>query len=337
MQKYLRLVPLLAVLAFGAVWASWPHPATATPLGPPTWSGPNSSGIFQVIASYTDDSPVGITQHVLSASGGGIFVAPASVSPNAGEIVTISGTTVTVTDDADTIPQTKTITANFQCTSVTQVTFTLTSNTSSSSSIVLTCSYVNNYPTYPTYPGYPTYPVYPTNPGYPSYGVMSLGVSASPASLSCGSASTIAVSVRDGNGNPAPDGTAVSLSASMGTVSPTTGTTYGGSISGVFTLPSSNGPAVITASSGSASGQATVSVSCASTASVPPSTSAPPPVYAPPPVFGTAIYPPNTGDAGLASTSGSSTRLPAALAVALTVLAGGALVGARFYRRERAS
>jgi hypothetical protein len=333
MHRYLKFVPLLAVLAFGAVWASWPNTATATPVGPPTWTGPNSSGFFTVSATYMDEGG----QAVLTSTGGGSFVAPATVTPASDEVVTISGNTVTVSDDSDTIPQTKTITANFVCTSTgLTTTFVLTQGGSSSgNSITLLCNNVPNpgFPTFPTYPGYPTYP--PSyNPLAPIYSAAAtIGISASPSSLNCGSASTVAVTVRDASGNMAIDGTSVNLSASMGTISPTTGITSGGNINAVYTAPSSGGTAVITASSGSASGQATVTVSCASA----PSASIPsaPPVYVPP-AIGTAIFPPNTGDAGLASSSGSSSRLPAALAVALTVLAGGALLGGWSYRRERA-
>jgi adhesin/invasin len=336
MHRYLKFVPLLAILAFGAVWATWPQSAGATPFGPPTWTGPGTNGLFTITASYTDDTPVGSTTAVLSNFGGaGNFVAPATLSPQSDETISLSSTTVTVSEDSDTIPQTKTITVNFQClTAGATATFTIShGGITSGSSTVLNCgSFVGNFPTFPTYPGYPTYP--PTyNPTGPIYNVATtIGISASPSSLNCGSAATVAVTVRDASGNMVYDGTSVNLSASMGTISPTTGSTSGGIINAVYTAPSSGGTAVITASSGSASGQATVTISCAVGAAPP--ASVPPPVYAPP-AIGTAIYPPNTGDAGLADSHGS-TRLPAALAVALTVLAGGALLGGWSYRRERA-
>jgi hypothetical protein len=279
---------------------------------------------------------------VLNNIGGvGNFVAPGTVIPLADETISVTSSSVTVTEDSDTIPQTKTITVNFQCLTTGTATFTIShGGTTSSTSAVLTCSpyYNGNYPQYPPYyggyPGFnPLAPIYNNNI-VPSYGTASqIGVSASPAALSCGSASTVAVAVRDASGNPVPHGTAVTLSASMGTISPNTGNTAGGSVSGVFTSPTSGGSAVITASSGSASGQATVTVSCAG---IPSSSIPSAPVYSPPPL-GTAIYPPNTGDAGLASSHDGSSRLPAALAVALTVVAGGALLGGWSYRRERAN
>jgi hypothetical protein len=310
MHRYWKVLPLLAVLAIGAAFAAWPQSASAMPIGTPSWSGPSATGTYTITASYTDDTPAGSSSAVLSAIGGvGNFVTgTATVTPQADEVVSVSGSTVTVTEDSDTIPQTKTITATFQCVAVGTVTFTIAhGNSTSATSTVMTC---NNYG-YPGYPNYPTYPGYtngyyggygsfnPLAPIYnPSTGVATqIGVSASPASLSCGSASTVAITVRDASGNPVPDGTAVTLSASMGTIAPTTGNTSAGAISGVFTSPSSNGTAVITAASGTASGQATVTVACgvASIPSAPPSA----PVYAPP-ALGTAIYPPNTGDAGLA-------------------------------------
>jgi len=346
MHRYWKFLPLLAVLVFGAVFAAWPQSASATPVAAPTWTGPGSTGLFTVSAMYTDDTPAGSGSAVLTAIGGvGQFVSPATVSPQSDEVITVSGGTVTVSEDSDTIPQSKTITASFQCFAIGTVTFTLShGGTTSGTSTVMTCSTGSQYPGYgypgygyPTYPGYgsfnPLAPIY--NNTVPSYGVATtVGVSASPASLSCGSASTVAVTVRDAAGNPVPDGTAVTLSASMGTIAPTTGNTSGGAIQGVFTSPASNGSAVITASSGSASGQATVSVGCGA-ASYPSQPSAPP-AYAPP-AIGTAIYPPNTGDAGLASSTGGSSRLPAALGVALMVLIGGSLAAGWSYRRERSS
>jgi len=342
MHRYWKFLPLLAVMAFGAVFAAWPQSAGATPIAAPTWTGPGTNGYFTITASYTDDTPAGSSSAVLSAIGGvGSFVSTgATVAPSAGEVVTASGSTVTVTEDADTIPQTKTITASFQCIAVGTVSFTIShGGTTSATSAVMTCSTVSSYPYYPGYTGYPGYGGY--NGGYGSFNPLApiynaatatqIGVSASPASVSCGSAATVAVTVRDNNGNPVPDGTSVTLTASMGTIAPTSGNTAGGAISGVFTSPGANGTAVITAASGSASGQATVTVNCAGVGSA--QTSAPP-VYAPPPV-GAIIYPPNTGDAGLAAQSSGSSRLAGALAIALMVVVGGSLAAGWSYRRER--
>jgi hypothetical protein len=312
MHRYWKFLPLLAVMAFGAVFAAWPQSAGATPIAPPTWTGPGTNGYFTISASYTDDTPAGSGSAVLSAIGGvGTFVTTgATVSPQSDEVLTVSGSTVTATEDSDTIPQTKTITASFQCLSIGTVSFTIShGGTTSATSAVMTCSYTGSYT--PPFTGYPGGYGYGGGYGYPgSFNPLApiynnivpaiatqIGVSASPASVSCGSAATVAVTVRDANGNPVPDGTAVTFSASMGTIAPSTGNTSGGAISGVFTSPGSNGTAVITASSGSASGQATVTVNCSGAIGAP-QVSAPPQVYAPPPA-GLTILPPNTGDAGL--------------------------------------
>jgi len=294
-----------------------------------------------VTASYSDDTPPGSGSAVLTAAGAGQFATGgASVIPASGEVVTVTANTVTVTEDIDTVATVKTITANFICTATGSVTFTLShGGSASTTSNVMTCTITGSYPLYPQYPttgyGYPS-TFNPLAPIYNASVATQLGVSASPASINCGSASSISVVVRDANGNPVPDGTTVSLSASMGTLAPTSGATYGGGyMTSTYTSPASGGSAVITASSGSASGQATVSVTCGSAATQP---SAPPP-YSPPPVYpvspGTVILPPNTGDAGLVGTThGASSALPAAFAAALAVLVGGGLLAGWSYRRE---
>jgi len=345
MHRYIKILPLIALFAFGAALLSWPSGATATPIGAPTWTGPNASGLYTVTASYSDDTPVGSSSAVLTAIGAGQFITgSASVIPNASETIAVTPSTVTVSEDADTVAQVKTITVSFQCTSTGTVSFTLShGGSTSTTSSVMTCTYSGSYPGftgyYPPYTGgygaggygYPR-TFNPLAPIYSASVATQLGVSASPASLNCGSASSISVVVRDANGNPVPDGTSVSLTASMGTLAPATGVTSGGGyMTSTFTSPSSNGSATITASSGGASGTATVSVTCAgSTAGIP--SYSPPPVYAPPP--STIILPPNTGDAGLVGTHRASAALPAAIASALVVLVGGGLLAGWSYRRE---
>jgi hypothetical protein len=342
MHRYIKILPLIALFAFGAVLLSWPTGAKATPIGAPNWTGPNASGLYTITASYSDDTPVGSSSAVLTAIGAGQFITgSASVIPMSDEAITVSANTVTVSEDSDTVAQVKTITVSFQCTATGTVSFTLThGGTASTTSTVMTCSFNGSYTGYPPYTGYPGsgggygYPgtFNPLAPIYSASVATQLGVSASPASLNCGSASSISVVVRDANGNPVPDGTSVSLSASMGTLAPATGvTTGGGYMTSTFTSASSDGAATITASSGGASGTATVSVSCAgSTAGIP--SYSPPPVYAPPP--STIILPPNTGDAGLVGTHRASAALPAAIATALVVLVGGGLLAGWSYRRE---
>jgi hypothetical protein len=341
MHRFVKLLPLLALFAFGAVLASWPTSATATPTAPPTWYGPDSSGLYTLTGVYTDDTPSGAGSATLQASGGNFVTGSAVLSPLDGETVTVSGASITVTEDVDTVAETKTITASFQCTTIGTVTFTLShGGTTSTTSAVMTCNPYNG-----GYPGYPQYPGYPGGPGYPGYPqqqpifnpgtISALGVTASPASVTCGQAASVAVSIKDTSGNNVPDGTPVTLSTTQGTITPNTSTTSGGSAAGTFTSAASSGTAVITATAGGTSGQATVSVTCGSNVtspSAPPSS--PPPVFVPGP--GTSILPPNTGDAGLLDRNAStSTRVATAVAAALSVLIGGALVAGWTIRRER--
>jgi len=255
---------------------------------------------------YTDDTPAGSGSATLSANPViGNFLTGATVSPANGETVTVSGATVTVTEDADTLATVKTITATFQCTVAGATTFTLShGGTVSPQSVTLICG-SGQFPGYPTYPGYPGgYPNsgYPTYPGYPTYTTAAaVTVSASPASTICASPASISVTVKDANGNIAPDGTSVTVSASTGTVSPNVVSTSGGYATTTFAAPNnSNGTATVTATSGTGTGYATVAFTCtgASTTSTSPSAA---PVYPPAayPVSASVITPPNTGDAGL--------------------------------------
>lgn len=118
--------------------------------------------------------------------------------------------------------------------------------------------------------------------------------SASPLAVLCNGTSVVNVQVRDAGGNPVQTGTAVTITTTLGTISPSSGfvTGSGGTVFTFFTAPAtSGGTAVITAKAGNATGTANVSVTCGGT------TVAPPPTVS----GGTSgvITPPNTGDAGL--------------------------------------
>jgi hypothetical protein len=108
--------------------------------------------------------------------------------------------------------------------------------------------------------------------------------------------------VKDANGNLAPNGTSVTVSASSGTISPNVVSTSGGYATTTFTAPNnSNGTATVTASSGQGTGYATVAFSCTTTTTT---TSSAAPVFpsapvSPPAIGPSFIIPPNTGDAGL--------------------------------------
>jgi hypothetical protein len=107
--------------------------------------------------------------------------------------------------------------------------------------------------------------------------------------------------VKDANGNLAPNGTSVTVSASSGTISPNVVSTSGGYATTTFTAPNnSNGTATVTASSGQGTGYATVAFSCTAAVTTAPAAPVFPSAPVSPPAIGPSfIIPPNTGDAGL--------------------------------------
>jgi len=332
----------MALFAFGVVLISMPKGTEAVPMGAPSLSltAVPLQGTTVVTAIYTDDTPAGSGNAVLTASSAiGSFLAGATVTPANAETVTVSGATVTVTEDADTLAAQKTIVATFQCTVPGLTTFTVShGGQTSSPSVTLVCDGLyngafNGYSGYPGGYGYPGYTQYPSN-GYPSnYTTTSnVTVSASPASTTCASPSTISVTLKDANGNIAPDGTSVTVSASTGTISPNVVSTSGGYATTTFAAPNNaNGTATVTATSGQGSGYATVSFSCTGASTTAPAYPSAPsyPTYTGPAV----IMPPNTGDAGLAGNARSSSYAGLAL-VTLSFIGLGA--GAYSLRRQRA-
>jgi hypothetical protein len=138
-------------------------------------------------------------------------------------------------------------------------------------------------------------------------------VQSSNQSLGCGNTAIVTITVRGANGQPVAAGTLVNVQASIGTVSPTSGTTSAdGSVFVFYTAPNNQGgTATITAVAGSASGSTTVTVNC----NVQP-TQAPPPTTAP---SGGGITPPSTGDGGLSGGSSWQTYAGIALIVASVI------------------
>lgn len=139
-------------------------------------------------------------------------------------------------------------------------------------------------------------------------------VSAAPTSLNCNGSSFITAVFRDAAGNPVPNGTQVTITANIGSVSPSTASTNGGSVLVLYTAPAtSGGTATITATAGGVSGTATITVNCvqATNTPVPPTPTSPP--------AGGVIVPPATGDGGLAA--GGPARLYGGIAlIALSLL-----------------
>jgi len=324
LSRYLKFLPLVALFVFGVTLISLPKGSEATQLGAPSLSLTvvPLNGTTVVTAMYNDDLPTGGLTATLTASPAiGTFLNGATVTPAAGdgaEVLTVSGATVSVTDDLDTVATVKTIVATFQCTTPGLTSFTITHSTASAQSVALLCGsvYGSQYPSYPGY--YPGYQSGGYQPGVlPAYGTAAaVTVSASPASTTCSSPSSISVTVKDVNGNIAPDGTSVTVSASTGTISPNVVSTSGGYATTTFSAPaSSNGTATVTATSGTGTGYATVAFTCSSS-----STTAP--AYVPPaayPQYPSVILPPNTGDAGLAANASNNTTAGIVL-VALSVI-----------------
>jgi len=342
LSRYLKFLPLVALFAFGVVLISMPKGTEANPVGAPSLSLTvvPLQGTTVVTAIYTDDTPAGSGNAVLSASPAiGSFLAGATVTPANGETVTVAGATVTVTEDADTLAAQKTITATFQCTTPGLTTFTISHGGSTSSpSVSLICDGIGaGYPGYgggyPYYGGYPGYTQYPSGTISTYATSTNVTVSASPASTTCSSPSSISVTVKDANGNLAPNGTSVTVSASTGTVSPNVVSTSGGYATTTFAAPdNANGTATVTATSGQGTGYATVSFSCTGASTTAPASPVYPPAAYPTYTGPAVIMPPNTGDAGLASNARTSSYAGLAL-VTLSVIGFGA--GAYSLRRQR--
>jgi hypothetical protein len=340
----LKFLPLLAIFAFGVVLISMPDDTEATPLGAPTLSLTilPINGTTVVTGLYMDDTPAGSGSAVLTASPAiGTFLGGATVSPQNGETVSVSGATVTVTEDADTMAVQKTISATFQCLQFGVTTFSIShGGQSSPQSVSLICGDVGGgqfpFPHFPVFPGFPSFPVFPgTQFPITSAVVSSVTVAASPASVVCASPSTISVTVKDSAGNLVTNGTSVTVSASTGTVSPNVVSTCGGYATTTFTAPNNtNGTATVTATSGTGTGHTTVSFTCTGASTISPSQPTSP-VFLPPavdfPVGPVTILPPNTGDAGLAQNAGTTSGIGAAM-LALSVV--GVTAGAWSLRKR---
>jgi hypothetical protein len=129
--------------------------------------------------------------------------------------------------------------------------------------------------------------------------------------LGCANTTIVTITVRGANGQPVAAGTLVSIQASLGAVSPTSGqTTADGSVFVFYTAPQNQGgTATITATAGSASGQATIAINCAQPTQAPPPTTAPT----------GGITPPSTGDGGLSGGGGWQTYAGVAMIIASVI------------------
>jgi hypothetical protein len=129
--------------------------------------------------------------------------------------------------------------------------------------------------------------------------------------LGCANTTIVTITVRGANGQPVAAGTLVNIQASLGAVSPTSGqTTADGSVFVFYTAPQNQGgTATITATAGSASGQATIAINCAQPTQAPPPTTAP----------SGGITPPSTGDGGLTGAGGWQTYAGVAMIIASVI------------------
>jgi hypothetical protein len=146
---------------------------------------------------------------------------------------------------------------------------------------------------------------------------------ASPSTVNCNGTSIVTIQVKGANGQPVAVGTNVTIQASIGSVSPSSGqtTSADGSVFVFYTAPSNaGGAATITARAGNAQGTATVTVNCAAPA---PTTAPPPPTVSP-----GVITPPSTGDAGIGSDRTDWTPF-AGIAVIVATLIGGAVIAVK--------
>ena len=145
-------------------------------------------------------------------------------------------------------------------------------------------------------------------------------VSAAPASITtCGGSSFVTVVVKDAAGVNVADGTIVTISPNLGSVSPSTTTTVGGGVLVVYTAPTNTGgTATITATSGSRSGNAQIELLCLTATATPVPTKVP-----------SVIQPPSTGDAGLVEDGSGWTGYAGILLIAAALLGTAAVARKR--------
>jgi len=146
-----------------------------------------------------------------------------------------------------------------------------------------------------------------------------INLTASTSLINCGGAASISANVTDGFGVPVVNGTTVSFSTSLGTISPTATTGGGNAVASLSTSAGTSGVALITVKAGNASATTTIQVNCVQQAQqnvvvyAPGAGQTAPQIYRPqqaqpqrptvviqrPAAGGPPFAPPRTGDAGL--------------------------------------
>jgi hypothetical protein len=95
-------------------------------------------------------------------------------------------------------------------------------------------------------------------PGPPA----SIAVAASPTSVSCASSSNLEVAIYDANGLAVADDTSVSFTTDLGSITPDLSVMGGTAVASLSMLPKTTGVAHVSVTSGAASAQKTISVTC---------------------------------------------------------------------------
>ena len=110
-------------------------------------------------------------------------------------------------------------------------------------------------------------PASPTPTSTPIAALVNIALAAN--SVGCSGQIQVTVSATTPSGGPVPDGTPVTLSTSLGIITPTSGTTQGGGLFALFVAPaSSGGTATLTVTVDGATAAANISVLCPTSAAV---------------------------------------------------------------------
>jgi hypothetical protein len=160
-------------------------------------------------------------------------------------------------------------------------------------------------------PGTATPTATPTATGTPQ--VATVTVSVAPSSLNCTGSAFVTVVAKNSAGSPIAGGS-VTLSTTLGVISPTTATDTGAGVLAVLSGNGVGGTATITANVSGVTGTATAQINCAAATATPvPPTAVPQQPSSP--------RPPNTGDAGLLG-RGSTPRVALGLLLIGLAFAG---------------
>jgi hypothetical protein len=314
-----RIVTLLALMAALGSFAALGHPTTPVARAAPV----------SLTAGSTSQPLNGVTTltGALSVSNAN---ATLSITPLSGPNGTLSNANPTAAGaTATSIPWTaaelgnsssaRSVSATFTCPDAPAVILAVLTQADaqgSQQSVQITCGAT---PTPTGTPATATPTLTPTATGTPQ--VSTVTVSVAPSSLSCTGSAFVTVVAKDAAGSPIAGGS-VTLSTTLGVISPTTATDTGAGVLAVLSGNGVGGTATITANVSGVTGTATAQINCAAATATPVPPTAVPQQPASP-------RPPNTGDAGLLG-GGSTPRV--ALGLLLIGLASAGTLGAAWRR-----